>query len=70
MKYVIFALFLAASISAAAAEKKVAQEKVWTNEYQYGENEHDADGDAVAAQKALKGNKPSEGGEFEVAPKE
>lgn len=40
-------------------KNKTAQQKVWTDEYQYGKNGKDTP----------KTGKPSEGGEFEVAPK-
>ncbi len=61
MKYVILITCLALSVSAmASGDKSTAQQKVWTDEYQYGVNEKDA---------APKTGKPSENGEFEVAPK-
>lgn len=39
MKYLITIMCLALSVSAVASEKKTAQQKVWTDDYQYGENE-------------------------------
>jgi hypothetical protein len=61
MKYVMLFTVLALSTSAIAADKKTAQQKTWTDEYQYGAKEKES---------APKTGKPSEGGEFEVAPKE
>lgn len=77
MKYLILALLLGVSLPAAAAESKSAQQKEWTNEYQYGAaEEQEAPGVAPTEEKKVtvkkkmpKTGKPSEGGEFEIAPK-
>lgn len=47
--------------TARAEDSESAQQKEWTEQYQYGKNESD--------QKPKTG-KPSENGEFEIAPKE
>lgn len=43
MKYILPFLLLTFSLSAYAAEKKITQEKPWTDEYQYGEKEKTPD---------------------------
>lgn len=77
MKYLIFAFFLVASVSAVAGEHKSAQQKEWTDEYQYGAVEEQQapattpanEKNVAVKKKAPKTGKPSEGGEFEIAPK-
>lgn len=65
MKYLLLVMSVMIGISMAAtaraADSESAQQKQWTEQYQYGLNETD--------QKPKTG-KPSENGEFEIAPKE
>lgn len=77
MKYLILAFLLGVSLPAAAADSKSAQQKEWADEYQYGAaEEQQAPATAPAGEKSVavkkkapKAGKPSEGGEFEIAPK-
>ena len=39
MRYILILICLTLSTSALASEKESAQEKPWTDEYQYGDNE-------------------------------
>lgn len=63
MKYVLLITLLTLSVSAmASGDKSTAQQKVWTDDYQYGANEKET---PQAAEKPA-----DENGEFQIAPKQ